>query len=283
MKELITEICPPFLLKKLARLFPNAHSTTKKYVSYQQALTHCTKDAYEERELIEVIFKKTHRFIKESENNQIPVWETTSLGVMIVLNQIMSEGDKKSINVLDFGGACGAHYYNIRAMLDNSIKLNWHVVETPAMAVQAKELQTVELKFSSDLSEAVEGLGKIDLIHTSGTLQCVDDPLKYLRELITINANYILFNRLGLNEFDNDVVTIHSSKLSWNGIGDLPAGYTDRWIKYPFTFLSEKKFYDELSKKYKSLAKFNDKSGMYAVAGEKITGYGLFCKKLGAE
>ena len=67
--------------------------------------------------------------------------------------------------------------------------------------------------------------------------------------------------------------------LSWNGIGELPDGYTDRMIKYPLYFMSERKFFELLDEKYKVVAKFNDQSGAYAVKGEKIVGYGLLCKR----
>lgn len=195
-----------------------------------------------------------------------------------MVNPIIDNIESKIINVLDFGGACGAHYFHIRSLIDKKIKINWIVVETETMVNYAKELETDELKFKKTISEALNESGRIDLLHTSGTLQCVNDPHKYLLELLKVNAKWLLFNRLGLNEIDRDVVTIHRSKLSWNGIGPLPKGYTDRWIKYPFVFMSEKKFNNELQKKYFIIAKFVDKSGMYDVAGEKIVGYGLLCK-----
>ena len=117
------------------------------------------------------------------------------------------------------------------------------------------------------------------MLHTSGTLQCVDRPFDYLNEIINSNAEWILFNRLGLNRMNRDVVSIHSSKLSWNGVGGLPEGHKDRWIKYPFTFISESSFMEALEKKYTIVAKFDDTSGMYPIHGEEIIGYGLLCKK----
>ncbi len=145
-------------------------------------------------------------------------------------------------------------------MMDKMVRLNWVVVETDTMVKYAKELETNELKFRNNISEAVIELGKIDLFHTSGTLQCVNDPQKYLKEILNARSQWLLFNKLGLNEIDRDVFTIHRSKLSWNGIGNLPEGYTDRRIKYPFTFISEKKFTEELKKNYIAIAKFEDKS-----------------------
>ncbi|MEK7818980.1 MAG: hypothetical protein AAB255_04210 [Bacteroidota bacterium] len=145
----------------------------------------------------------------------------------------------------------------------------------------AKELETDELSFFDNFDDARDKLGTIDLLHTSGTLQYVDNPTKYLSEVLNCNAKWLLFNRLGMNRSNRDVLTIQSSMLSSNGIGELPEGYTDRLIKYPFTFLSETKLINQIQEKYLLVAKFDDKSGIYEVKGEDIVGYGLLCKKIG--
>lgn len=190
------------------------------------------------------------------------------------------ESHSKEINVLDFGGACGAHYFQLRNIIDKNLKINWVVVETPGMVAQAKKLETNELTFCSDFDDAIKKLGTVDLLHTSGTLQCVDEPLIYLEKILNCNAKWVLFNRLGLNQIDRDAITIHTSKLSWNGIGDLPEGYTDKIVKYPFTFMSEKVFLEKVQNKYSLIAKFFDQSGIKAIKGEDIVGYGLLCKNI---
>lgn len=279
MKNLIKEFIPPIILKILRKkvtekIIENTHQI---FSSYQDALKLCTTDAYEEAELIEVIFKKTKRFSENLKSEVIPIWETAAYSLLSVINPII-ESKANQITVLDFGGACGAHYFHLRSLIDKSLKLNWVVIETPTMVKYAKELETTELSFFDNFAEGINKIGKVDLLHASGTLQCVDNPQKYLEEIIRCNAKWLLFNRLGLNKLDRDIVTIHSSKLSWNGIGELPEGYIDRWIKYPFNFQSEAKFLNVLEEKYSIVAKFNDQSGMYAVDGEEIVGYGLLCK-----
>jgi len=280
MKKIIKDFMPPAILKLLQKLaiVKNAENQHQIFLTYQDAARLCTTDAYEEEELIEVIFKKTKRFSENLKSEIIPIWESTAYSLLSIINPII-ESKTTQINVLDFGGACGAHYFHIRSLLDKELKLNWVVVETPTMVKCAKKLETDELSFFDNFADAIAKLNRIDLLHTSGTLQCVDNPKKYLTEIINCNAEWLLFNRLGLNKIDRDVVTIHSSKLSWNGIGELPVGYTDRWVKYPFNFPSETKFMIALEEKYSLIAKFNDQSGMYAVAGEEIVGYGLLCRK----
>ena len=275
MKKLIKELVPPIILKQFSK--NNSYATHKTYSSYEQALKHCDTNAYEEKELIEVIFKKTKAFKLSLQTKPVNIPETAAFSLLSAINPII-ENEAKQINVLDFGGACGAHYFHLRTLIHSKLKLNWAIVETPTMVEYAKQLETDELSFYHDFQEAAHKLGNIDLLHTSGTLQCVDNPGTYLNAILNCNAKWVLFNRVGVNKIDRDVITIHTSKLSWNGIGELPEGYTDRWIKYPFIFSSEKWFLSKIKEKYDIIAKFNDVSGMYDVKGEKIIGYGLLCQ-----
>ena len=283
MKQFIKDFLSPMLMRFLKKLGSNnKKELTKKqvvYASYYDALLFSSNDAYEERELLEVVLKKTKRFSEELKSGVIPVWETGAYTLMSLINPII-ESKKGTINILDFAGACGAHYFHVRSLLSKDIKLKWVVVETKAMINYAKELQNEELSFCDNFNDAKNKLGEIDLLHASSALQCVDNPDKYLDELLKCEAKWLLLNRLGFNKIDRDAITIHTSKLSWNGIGELPEGYTDRWIKYPFIFMSENKFLNALNKSYTVIARFDDRSGMYPVDGEEIVGYGLMCKKL---
>lgn len=261
MKRILRELTPPLIWKALEMAVGRRHQT---FPSYHEALKLCTKDAYEEKELIEVIFKKTKRFAEGLKSGVIPISETAAYSLLSAINPIIESKDNK-IHVLDFGGACGAHYFHLRSLIDKSIKLKWVVVETPTMVHHAKALATDELLFCDNFADALSALGRLDLLHTSCALQHVDDAQKYLSKILQCKAKWLLFNRLGLNKIDRDVVTILTSRLSNNGIGSLPEGYTDRWLKYPFIFLSEARFLKTVGE-------------VYAVRSEDIVGYGLLCK-----
>lgn len=283
MKQILRDLMPPILDKIIAKsgLKSLISSNHKVYNSFEEALKQCTNGAYEENELVEVILKKTKRFNDKLKTEVVPVWESTSYILLSVVNPILENGGKQ-INVLDFGGACGAHYFHLRSLINSSLKLNWVVVETPTMVKYAKELENDELKFFDNFSEAKAYLGNVDFIHTSGTLQCVDKPKQYLDYILDCNAKWILFSRLGLSKKNKDVITIHTSKLSWNGIGELPEGHQDKWVKYPFTFSSETNFLNSIKSKYEIKAHFHDSSGMFEVNGEEIVGYGVLCKSIAA-
>lgn len=275
MKKLIKKYIQPKIYKVFN--FSNKMSTSKIYSSYEEAARNCSSTPYQEEELIQVILLKTKNFIKKLETETIPIWPTSAYSKLSIINPII-ESNKEKLNVIDFGGACGAHYFHLRHIISKKIKFNWVVVETPMMVQYAKELSNEELSFSDNLEEAIKEMPEIDLLHTSGTLQCVDHPYKYLSIILNSGAKWILFNRMGLNKSESDVITILRTKLSWNGIGELPEGFTDKWISYPFTYVSEKNFLNEVDKNYKIVAKFEESSGSHKVNKIETVGYGLLCK-----
>lgn len=283
IKSFLKELVPPIIVKMVKGTTPQAEEVKlTKYETYNDALKDCTQDAYEAEELINVIFKKTKKLAQEIEfNNTINISHVTANSLVAFIYPLTIQFPKERvIKIIDFGGACGAHYFQIRAFLKKEIKLLWMVVETPAMVKFAKSLENEELKFTISLTEAKKQLGDVDLVHSSGTLQCVDNSFKYLNELIGLNAKWLFFGRLGLNKKDRDVITIHTSKLSWNGVGELPAGHEDKWIKYPFTFLAEKKFFNILNEKYKIISTFDDNSGIYSIIDEEIMGCGMLYERV---
>lgn len=229
----------------------------RQYGSYKEALAKC--DGYEDADIVGTVYAKTVA------NRSLPL---TSTNAFTLLSLLLGR------KVLDFGGACGIEYFNARRLAPRLTKLDWTVVETPAMVAKASALANDELRFSS----ALDGL-TADVIHTSGTLQCTDDPLGYLRRLINVGAEHIVLNRLGLS-LGPEVVTVHESMLSWNGPGPMPSGLRDRLVRYPFVFPSKTEFMAILEERYQVIARFKDDSGMFPVKGARIEGGGLVLRRV---
>jgi len=229
---------------------------------------------YTNGKIIEIVLKKTKALVHSLRKSSID----KNKELLQIIEKIAEQN--KIINVIDFGGACGGHYFAIRSRLNANIILNWVVVETSAMVNAARELETDEISFSDDFSAAVSGMTCIHLLHTSGALQCVDNPYDTLEMLLNCNAEFILFNRLGLNEFECDITIQHSAKIEWHGEGNFADICDDAWVSYPLTFIREKMFLHLLSAKYNIVKKIPDESGVVSVQGERIIGYGLLCSDL---
>jgi putative methyltransferase (TIGR04325 family) len=126
--------------------------------------------------------------------------------------------------VLDFGGAAGYHHRIAETVRPG---IEWHVVETPAMTRHAGPRQG--LHFHDAIPEMTP-----DLVFTSGALQYVPDPLATLNDLLALDPAHVFVTRL---EVGQRRVEVQESRLSENGPGPLPAGFTDRTIRYPVTVL----------------------------------------------
>lgn len=276
----IRDLLPPIALAALRRWRQGQGVTT--FASYGDALQSCvdsgTESGYENSDLVRLIVAKTERYRADLATAGAPI----QLGATAAysLAALLTSGDRDPIQVIDFGGAAGAHYLLARALLPESRRLRWIVVETPAMVRQAEPaLSSDELAFSADLQAAVRELGRVDLLHTSGTLQCVANPYATLDSLLATGAHHILFNRLGWTAGPREVITTHASWLSDNGPGAMPAGFVDRRIRYPFVFPRQDLFQASLARHYEILLRFEDASGVFPVGREPLLGLGLLARR----
>lgn len=268
---ILKDFVPPVLIKLIRR--NRETERQREYDNYTLALEDCTVEAYQNIELCNTLADKTNIYLKQLNEKPFTL-NPTNVFLLSAINQYITTFSADKINILDFGGACGAHYYEIRRFIPDRISLNWHVVETPQMVLSAidKKLNNSELHFINSLTDINT---KIDFIHSSGVLQYVPDPYLYLIKLIQLKANWVFFNRMMFNENDRDFITIQKSNLSSNGPGPLPEGYSDMVLSYPHTTMSFLKFNTEMLKEYNLEWIFEELSGSYKINNERISGKGL--------
>ena len=225
----IKEFFPPILIRLAKRA--KGLEDSKEYESYSKAMQVCTSDAYQNIELCNMIADKTVIHIDILKEKPFSL-NPTNVFLLAAINQYLNVYSTKSLKVLDFGGACGAHYFEIRRFIPNDVSLKWFVVETTQMVKSAiaRGLNNDELSFVSSIDDIKT---EVDFIHSSCALHYVPDPYGSAKMLLNIKANRILFNRMMFNENDRDFITVQKSFLSSNGPGELPEGYTDRIISYP--------------------------------------------------
>jgi putative methyltransferase (TIGR04325 family) len=117
----LKNLVPPIIVN-LAKAFK---TKPKLYDSYENALAVC-KGGYEEDDLASVVYEKT-KLYRDSLLAQHPfVSEITSLRTSVGLS-LARRGNE--LNVIDFGGACGAHYFLSKIVFGERLNLRWHVVE----------------------------------------------------------------------------------------------------------------------------------------------------------
>lgn len=244
------------------------------YKSYEGALSRCSHNAYQNEELCNVIADKTLLHIQSLKARPYQ-FNPSTIYLAYALNYFANATGKRSISVLDFGGACGAHYYEVRNIVPSAISLNWIIVETEQMIRSAvsRGLVKGEVSFVARIEDAKS---EIDFIHSSSALQYVPVPYDFLQKLINVGAKMILFNRMMFNKNNYDIITTQRSFLSSNGPGKLPQGYTDRPVKYPHTTMSNQKINSILVEGgYECFSEFNEASGKLSLGKEDIIGKGL--------
>jgi putative methyltransferase (TIGR04325 family) len=267
----LKEFVPPIMVKVAKRI----KEGEALFISYESALTAC-KSGYEEDDLINVVYEKT-RIYRDSFLTQRPlVSEINSLRTMAGLSLATRNNE---LNVIDFGGACGAHYFLARTIFGDSVNLRWHVVETPRMASKATGLSDERLKFFYDIQKAKNELSRVDLLFSSSTLQYVPRPYEFLKRLTECGADKLFFTKIGLSTLQKELITIQKSRLSGNGPGPMPEGMRDKEIKYPVTFSRKDKFEEILRKNYSIDIQFNEDKRSYQAANHAIDLYGYFCSK----
>ena len=249
------------------------------YPSYGAALAACGSEQYEDERIVDVVVEKTRRFRDRIASERLE--PELNFSSACCLTMLFSAGPSRPLNVIDFGGAAGAHYFTIRALLPSEYQLRWVVVETPAMAAGgAKHLANDELSFTAKLQEAEATLGHIDLLHSSGTLQCLPDPIEQLRAMVLLPADHILLGRLALTTGDRPLYGVHGSSLSQHGPGVLPEGFVnDCRFRIPIVYAPETRLRSVIAEHYRVVSSFEDSSGI-SHADPSVVGYGLLLKSL---
>ena len=189
-------------------------------------------EGYEHPELIDVIFRKTLTYRAPREEWPDVVGAST---------------------VLDFGGASGAHY---KEALHHTTDVRWAVVETPAMVARAAEVATDRLRFFSSVADAAAWLGPVDLMHSSGTLQFVPDPVKTVTELCGLGARRMHWRRLVLSK-DATIREVRESFLTDNGPGSID-NVQEKRVKYLQTSIPEHVFLEAHAERYRLTARGED-------------------------
>lgn len=262
--------------KKFIKLIKNT-DTVRKYNSYREAFSDCFSNPYHDEELCRVIAIKTA--VMAEKLKKMPLESNNSKNCLFfTISRILSEAPKKELNVVDFGGGCGLHFFETASFFKGEIVFKWIVVETQKMVCSARDqgLEKDGLSFISN----IEGVNSApDLLFSSGALQYVDDPEIYLNKLLSINSKYMLFSRMTLCSGLNNIYTIQQSMLSDNGPGSLPEGYKNRKIFCPHTTMSYQNFLDKILVDYEIDWEFDDGSGVHNIPGENIIGKGYLFKR----
>ena len=226
-----------YLKKFLLTIYYKKTTKFKVFNTYKDA-TAGGKD-YDNDKLIKIIVAKSIKYKERLKNNKtIDLMSLRSFFAISLLPNL------SQFNVLDFGGGAGNHYYLARKLINDDVKINWHVVEREELVkeIEKERLQSDELKFFTSIDSAIKNVEKYNLIYANSSLQYTDNPLNFLEKLLKVNSDIIFFTRTPLIEDDRkEVIALQISKLSSNGQGEIPPELKikDEIIEYPVTVVNK--------------------------------------------
>jgi putative methyltransferase (TIGR04325 family) len=248
---------------------------TQTFESFAAALAACGP-GYGDRDLAEVVAYKTSTVI-----DQRQIVPEQAVNSILALSFCAAEITDRPVNVLDFGGGCGFHYFRVSSA--TRVPLRWAVVETPTMAERAAKLATGRFDVFTTIDEAAGALGRIDIIHASSAIQYVPNPLATLKSLADLHARFFALARFPVWD-SPQVVGLQRSLLSENGIGPMPPHVSDRQIAYPITFVNFDEAIRTLSD-YEIAILMASPSSNYGLKGRAVPGASLIlrAKNIGAD
>jgi putative methyltransferase (TIGR04325 family) len=253
----------------------NSELQPNNYSSYNEALLQCN-NGYSSEYLSDVVYEKTKRF-RDDIYTQKPLIADYTISRQLVVLSILSKN--KLLRVVDFGGACGTHYFIANHFLKGSLKITWHVVETHNMVQRGRLLEDGQLRFFDDIQEAIAASQGVDLLFSSSALQYVTNPLETIDNIINCGAEYIFLTRLPLSEHNiGQVITMQTSNYGGNGPGPLPDGMKDGIVRYPITLIEKKLLESRMKERYEELIVFEEGLTHY-YKGEKINSFGYLAKR----
>ena len=185
MNKIIELIIPPIFFK----LKKSKTQNLKTYKDYESAVQESS--TYENNELVKVIASKGLHF--KNSLNLLDYKNLTHIGSEQI-NKLLSlislcEIKDNNINILDFGGGAGHHYFLLKKLLNENITVNWIVFETEELVKEciANGLETDELKFSSSFESNLLQDLEFDVLYANYSLAYTNDPYLYLQKLLELN------------------------------------------------------------------------------------------------
>ncbi len=225
---------------------------------------------YEDPAIVDVVARKTQRLRETLQPGDPARSRHTTQALMAVILAARVHG---AIDVVEFGGACGATFFELDAVMPDAIG-RWQVVETRAMvAVASQRFGGPRLSFRTGLGDPTIAASP-DLIFCQGALQFVAHPLQILAGLLRLQPRVVYVGRtLVSTGTERAIYSRLHSRLSAHGPGSLPAGVSDAPTATALNVLPFGMLVDQLGDPYQCIVRFEEDEDLpdLAAAGDAET------------
>ena len=242
------------------------------YATYSDAVKDLvSEEGYDNSELADYIATKTKTWLAQAQTSP---WHLGSDVLQSLFVALLVSNRVGSLRVLDLGGGCAIPPAILRTLVGREFPFSWNVVELPTLVNAVGSVGLDHAKWTSSTASAMADLGGVDLIHTSGTLQCLHNPREVLAQLLSLNVGHVFFGRVAFNAGGEDVIGIQRSPVRDHGV-QVPGDITQGYVEYPFTYMPLDDFERILAEAgYELVLDFAESSGMRPINDFKIVGGG---------
>lgn len=206
------------------------------FKTFEEALEKCNKGYSAQNILdktLESILKVKNGeaiFERDSKLSDIPLYSFTMLSALLKV----AIDNNNQLNILDFGGSLGSHYFQNKEILKPIQITNWTVVEQPHYVKIGNEKVADDiLNFKNN----IEDVQNANVLILSNVLQYLPRPYEWMEKFVNTNIKYILIDRTPFAKKDDKLF-----------VQVVPKSFYE--AKYPIWFLNEDKIKDIFNKKY---------------------------------
>jgi putative methyltransferase (TIGR04325 family) len=186
---------------------------------------------------------KTKKFALDSKNQRLVQFDNILPMLILALREAGS-----ATNIIDFGGAAGAHYFTAKNYLGIDAKIKWKIIETPNMRHRASRAISSEtqLIFERSLNDAVIA-DEDNLVIANFSVCYIEDPYAILRQMLELGCRKILLMQtpFSIDELQKPVL-FQKSRLKDHGVQSVKISKSNKKIFTPITILELPKLVERL-------------------------------------
>ncbi|HXU26888.1 MAG TPA: methyltransferase, TIGR04325 family, partial [Bacteroidia bacterium] len=176
-----------------------------------------------------------------------------------VLAGFLRAVNNKSICLVDFGGSLGSHYHQMKSFFPKDIKIKWNIVEQKAYVdCGKKEFENDELKFYYSVKDC-KMEGDKDLFFSSGVIQYLENPYKFIEEIVGFGFKNIVLDRVFFIANSPDRIVLQKAD---------PSVFYD--ASFPAWILNEDKFINKFLSKYTLVSDFKSEDADNKIDGIRV-------------
>jgi len=273
LKSSLKKVLPPFFLeagKSLFGIVPDLRFEGN-FENWESAAAVCS--GYSAQNIIAKVLSSTEFVLANPEfverDGVVLEKSHPPFHLLWVLEKVLREFGE--LNVLDFGGALGSHYRQVRQYLPDAAKVNWVVVEQESYVKIGRRFETNELKFTASIQDCISTGYQPNIIVLSGVLQYLSKMSFHILQIGELSAKYLFIDRTPMLESDGTAFVIQR----------VPESIYK--AMYPAILQGKQQYRELLHKKWARIVEWESSEALPWVKKESINTvqfHGMFLEKL---